>query len=468
MRKRKQLKQQNEKVKKNKKNPLLWMLSIFLLLSCLIYLPSIASVLFLINMILVLPNNKIQDSLKNVFPKKFLKTGLCWVIFFVAVMIAPADDSAINEISAETVESSVKEQREIVSNYIEVETEEVQIKEKSLKVTKMQENEPLPENSYFEIHYIDVGQADSALVLCDGQAMLIDGGNGKDSTLIYSYLKSHDVSHLEYIVATHAHEDHVGGLAGALNYATVGTAYCSVDEYDSETFGDFVKYLAKQDKEITIPNVGENFKLGSADVEILAVNGNATDPNNASIVLQIKYGDTSFIFTGDAEREVEEKVLNSGYELESTVLKVGHHGSENATSYAFLRQVAPKYAVISVGEDNIYGHPTEDTLSRLRDADVKTYRTDLQGTIVCVSDGTEVSFSVDRNEDADTLALAATVEQLQEIEVTNYIGNINTYKFHYSWCSSVKQMKESNKYYYNGTRDEMIGKGYDPCQNCNP
>ena len=306
---RKQLKQQNKKVKKNKKNPLSWMITIFL--------------------------------------------------FFVAVMIVPACDSAINDISAETVQSYVKEQREIVLNNIEVETE------------------PLPEDSFFEIHYIDVGQADSALVLCDGQAMLIDGGNGKDSSLIYSYLKSHDVSHLEYIVATHAHEDHVGGLAGALNYATVGTAYCSVDEYDSETFGDFVKYLAKQDKEITIPNVGENFKLGSADVKILAVNGNAADHNNASIVLRIKYGDTSFIFTGDAEREVEEKVLNSGYELESTVLKVGHHGSENSTSYAFLRQVAPKYAVISVGEDNIYGHPTEGTLSRLRDADVKTYRTDL-------------------------------------------------------------------------------------------
>ena len=137
----------------------------------------------------------------------------------------------------------------------------------------------------------------------------------------------------------------------------------------------------------------------------------------------------------------------------------------------------PEYAVISVGNDNTYGHPTEDTLSRLRDADVKVFRTDLQGTVICVSNGESVSFSVEKNKDADTLTnpteapkQAPTIpENTNPIPAgTDYIGNKSTKKFHYVWCNSVKKMKESNKYYYTGTREEMIAKGYEPCGNCHP
>lgn len=235
---------------------------------------------------------------------------------------------------------------------------------------------PPPENSTFEIHFIDVGQADAALVLCDGEAMLIDGGNVADSSLIYSYLKSHEIEYLDYIICTHAHEDHVGGLAGALNYACVGAAYCPVTKYDSKAFSNFVKYLNEQDVLITVPDVGETFFVGSAGVTVIGPVQYSTEPNNTSIVLRIVYGETSFLFTGDAEREEEQDILNAGYTLESTVLKVGHHGSANSTTYPFLREIMPQYAVISVGANNSYGHPTEDALSRLRDADVTVYRTD--------------------------------------------------------------------------------------------
>lgn len=237
------------------------------------------------------------------------------------------------------------------------------------------------EGSSFEVHFIDVGQADAALVLCDDSAMLIDGGNAADSNLIYSYLKKLKVKELDYIVCTHAHEDHVGGLAGALNYATVDTALCPVTSYDSKAFKNFVKYLDKQDVEITVPEAGDTYELGSAEFEILGpIEIDEDDPNNTSIVLRIVYGETSFLFTGDAGRDEESDILDEDYELESTVLKVGHHGSDTSTSYKFLNEVLPKYAVISVGEGNSYGHPTEDTLSRLRDADVKVLRTDMQAT----------------------------------------------------------------------------------------
>ena len=131
--------------------------------------------------------------------------------------------------------------------------------------------------------------------------------------------------------------------------------------------------------------------LGSARVEILGVNED-TDPNNTSIVLRIDYGSTSFLFTGDAERESEQKMLNRGANLSATVLKVGHHGSNSSTTYPFLREVMPQYAVISVGTGNSYGHPTENTLSRLRDADVQVFRTDRHGDVLCSSNGRTVTF----------------------------------------------------------------------------
>ena len=254
-----------------------------------------------------------------------------------------------------------------------------------------------------EVHFIDVGQADAALVLCGGEAMLIDGGNTEDSSLMYTYLKNHDISYLDYVIATHAHEDHVGGLAGALNYADVGTVYCPVTTYDSDDFANFLKYVEKSSAQLTVPSVGNSFELGNAIVEILGLNA-GSDANDTSIILKITHGENSFLFTGDAEREAEQAVLSSVCDLSSTVLKVGHHGSADSTTYPFLREVMPTYAVISVGEDNGYGHPTEDTLSRLRDAEVKVFRTDLQGDIIVISDTKNVTINVEKNPDADTFA----------------------------------------------------------------
>lgn len=347
-----------------------------------------------------------------------------------------------------------------------------------------------PEGSTFSVHFIDVGQADAALVLCDGHAMLIDGGNSEDSNLIYSYLKKLSLTHLDYIVCTHAHEDHVGGLSGALNYATVGTAFAPMTSYDSKAFGNFVSYLAKQNVSITVPSAGDSFTLGSASVKILGPVKSSDETNNTSIVLRIVYGDTSFLFTGDAEREEEQDILSTGYDMDSTVLKVGHHGSETSTSYVWLREIMPEYAVISVGKGNSYGHPTDAILSRLRDADVKTYRTDMQGDVICASDGKTVSFAVARNADADTLASvgpnSTTSEPSQPVVVTppeptptpevvnpipieiSFILNTNTHKFHYPTCGSVKQMSEKNKQEYTGNREDMIAMGYVPCKKCRP
>lgn len=345
----------------------------------------------------------------------------------------------------------------------------------------------LPENSSFEIHFIDVGQADAALVLCDGESLLIDGGNAEDSSLMYAYLKEHGITHLSRIMATHAHEDHVGGLAGALNYATVDVAYSPVTEYDSKAFQNYVKALSKQGITVTVPTHGDSFTLGSAHAEILGPIATSDEPNNTSIVLRITYGNTRFLFTGDAETLEENGILDAGYNISCDVLKVGHHGSDTSTGYRWLREAAPSYAVISVGSQNSYGHPTESTLSKLRDAEVITYRTDLQGHIICTSDGTNITFQVERNKDADTLsgagtggnhtisdtnntAATAVTEEAQgaDSNAITYIVNINTDKFHEPSCSSVDDMAERNKLEVSKSRDQLIADGYSPCGRCKP
>ena len=322
------------------------------------------------------------------------------------------------------------------------------------------------------VTWLDVGQGDAAVIQCGGQSILIDGGKPEKSSYIYAWLQQHGLSYLDVIVATHVDADHIGGLSGALNYASVGTAYCPETTGTTETFQSFVKYLAQRGKQITVPTAGETFALGGAQIQILGPLHRAEDSNDNSIVLKVSFGATSFLFTGDAERAEEQDLLNAGVNLQSTVLKVGHHGSDTSTSYPFLRAVAPQYAVISVGAGNSYGHPTEAVLSRLRDAGVTTFRTDMQGEITAVSDGQTINFSTAKNAvaiasanagggNADGAAGAGTT-------AGSYVLNTNSHKFHLPSCSSVETISPKNRKDVNESREQIIREGYAPCKRCNP
>lgn len=332
-----------------------------------------------------------------------------------------------------------------------------------------QETAGVSESGSFTIHFIDVGQADSALVTCDGHSMLIDGGNADDSNLVYSVLQRETNGHLDYVVGTHAHEDHIGGLSGAFEADTADVTFCPVTEYDSKAFRNFKTRADERGGGITIPAVGDTFTIGEASVTVVAVNSVPEDTNNTSIVIRIVYGDTSFLFTGDAEQETEEKILETGQDIESTVLKVGHHGSSTSTSQAFLDAVSPTYAVISCGKDNSYGHPHSETLAKLSSAGVEVLRTDELGDIYCTSDGSEVTFSYgEYHKDADTSA--AEIEEPQQPDTISetYILNTNSRKFHRPDCSSASQISDANREEYTGTREELIEQGYTPCGYCKP
>lgn len=366
--------------------------------------------------------------------------------------------------------------------------------------------EELQEDSYFAVHYINVEQGDAALVICDGHSMLIDGGKRNKSDLIYSYLKDNDITDFDYIVCTHPDADHVGGLSGALNYATVGRVFCPVTEYDSEYFGDFLKYIGQQGKSITVPYQGDVYSLGSASVTILGPVKNYSDTNNMSIVMRIVYGNTSFLFTGDIKEEAEKDILATGREVGSDVIKIAHHGSQYSNSESWLKKVNPQYAVISVG-NNAYEHPTDDVLTNLKKNGVETFRTDLQGHIIAVSDGNEITFSVQKNPSADTLSVPESVSpetssssssvskddtaaklaagaaagliagggsgdpsssaSVQSAPATyNYVANKNSYKFHKPTCSGVANMSEKNKWFTDNTAEALMAMGYEPCDNC--
>lgn len=332
-----------------------------------------------------------------------------------------------------------------------------------------QETAGVSESGSFTVHFIDVGQADSALVTCDGHSMLIDGGNADDSNLVYSVLQRETDGHLDYVVGTHAHEDHIGGLSGAFEADTADVTFCPVTDYDSKAFRNFKTRADERGGGITIPAVGDTFTLGEASVTVVAVNSVPEDTNNTSIVIRIVYGDTSFLFTGDTEQETEEKILESGQNIESTVLKVGHHGSSTSTSQAFLDAVSPTYAVISCGKDNSYGHPHSETLAKLASAGVEVLRTDELGDIYCTSDGTEVTFSYgEYHKDSDTSA--AEIEESQQPDTISetYILNTNSRKFHRPDCSSASQISDANREEYTGTREELIEQGYTPCGYCKP
>jgi competence protein ComEC len=227
--------------------------------------------------------------------------------------------------------------------------------------------------------------------------MLIDAGTNASTTTLLNDIRSLGITRFDVVIATHPHEDHVGGLDAVINQFDVGTIYMPKVAATTKTFTDVLTVIKNKGLTVTTPISGTTFSFGPAQCTILAPNGQShTETNDYSIVVKLAYGTTSFLFTGDAQVESEKEMLAKGYDLKSDVLKVGHHGSTSSTSAEFLKAVAPWWAVISVGTGNDYGHPHKVTLDKLAGVGVKVYRTDLNGTVTIVSDGSSLLASTPR------------------------------------------------------------------------
>lgn len=241
------------------------------------------------------------------------------------------------------------------------------------------------------VYFIDVGQADSILLENKGHYMLIDAGNNEDGPKLVNYFNEQDIKEFDYVVGTHAHEDHIGGMDDIIKNFKIDNFYMPDAITTTKTFEDVLDALEETNVIFQTPKVNQTFNLQDTTITTLSVTADEKNLNDTSIVLKVKHGTNTFLFMGDASTKIEKNLLNK--DIKSDVLKVGHHGSRYSTSLEFLKKVSPEYAVISVGENNTYKHPHEEILKRLEEQNIQIYRTDKQGTILAKSNGSIITFS---------------------------------------------------------------------------
>jgi len=241
-------------------------------------------------------------------------------------------------------------------------------------------------------HFIDVGQGDCILIQVNNKNLLIDSGTSDSKYKLIRYLKRNNITKLDYVIATHPHEDHIGGMAKIIKTFDIGAFYAPKALSSTQVFVDMVMALRGKKLKINIAKPNISLNLGpNTSCTILSPNKTTYEnTNNYSCVIKISYKNSTYLFTGDIENQAEQEIMANGYDLKSQVLKIGHHGSKTSSSQEFLNKVSPKIAIISCGTDNSYGHPHNETLDKLKKLNCIVYRTDLDKNIVLISDGTTI------------------------------------------------------------------------------
>lgn len=379
--------------------------SIYYVISILMAFTELSMSLFFISLPFFIFSliNLATHKKKGISIKKVIVPLVLSFVLIIGALSAPSSNTSDAQMSkTDAQEETIKDNTEEDTQEQGISEEEKENSEEEDKDLKEAVNSTDPESTNatqvegeLEVHFIDVGQADSILIKTSkGNSMLIDAGNNADDDLVYSYLKSQGINTLDVVVGTHPHEDHIGGLDTVINNFSVNKIYMPKASSTTKTYEDVLLAIKNKGLKVTNPIAGSTFSIGDAKFTILAPNSsNYDDLNNSSIVLKMQYGSNSFLFTGDAEDVSERGMLNKGYDLSADVLKVGHHGSESSTTESFLKAVSPKYAIIMVGKGNSYGHPHNDVLNRLKTNNINVYRTDESGTIIATTDGKTISIN---------------------------------------------------------------------------
>ena len=250
-----------------------------------------------------------------------------------------------------------------------------------------------------EISYLDVGQGDSAYIKVNDFDILIDAGPRSDSDKLIKQLEDKNIDDFEIVIATHPHEDHIGGMTKVFDRYNVENFYMPKTTNTTKTFENMMKAVSNEGLKAKVIKEGTSFELGEgARIEVYSpIDENYDDFNNYSPIMKLTYGNNTFIFTGDAEKEVEREVLDKySNDLKSDVIKFGHHGSSTSSTKEFMEAVSPKYGIISCGLDNTYGHPHRETLDLINKMNIKAYRTDKQGQITIISDGNNIEIKTEK------------------------------------------------------------------------
>lgn len=324
-------------------------------------------------------------------------------------------------------------------------------------------NAPALEEGTMAVHFLDVGQGDSEFIeFPNGETMLIDAGETDMGKTVADDIKSFGCSSITYVVATHPHSDHIGGMSEVFYTFDVENVYLPDAVSSSSIYDGFLSAIEAEGCNVFKAEAGVTVMENDGVTArfVAPVSSAYDDLNNYSAVLKIDYGENSFLFMGDAERLSEREITA---DISADVIKVGHHGSKTSSSQEFVSRVLPVYAVFEVGKDNSYGHPHTEVVERWKNIGAKILRTDEDGTITIISDGKELSVKTEKDSiNEDVAAEKAGDEQYR------WVLNINSKKIHTPDCASVKKISEANTEYSDKSLSELEEQGYTCCKSCNP
>lgn len=391
---------------------------------------------------------------------------------FILMLLTRCQTESNIELSEKTIENSESK----IFSQISIEESNIKAEEiPSIEITEISSQEEYNQSIVpLNLHFLNVGQADSAFIeLPDGQTVLIDAGNSQDAHTIINYIKDLEYNKIDYVIATHPHSDHIGGMAKILENFEIGKMYMPKQVHTTVTFENMLNVIQNQNIDLYTAKAGVNILTTiNTKIDILApFQDNYSNLNNSSVVIKLMYGDTVMLFMGDAEEEIESQLL--AYDINADLIKIGHHGSDSSSSKNFLSKVSPDIAIISCGMGNSYGHPHDSTLSTLFSMGIETYRTDELGTIKVSADPHKkltINKKASSVKEQAPPIIEETSETIDEIKGENTVaGSTNTIvyktnsgkKYHRDGCSYLKSKIET-------TVSEAKSIGLTPCSRCSP
>lgn len=423
-------------------------------------------VLIIINLFSII-HKRIRKGWYNMRKRKSLLFLMTIIIFVLSLLGCSSTNTLDNK--EEILNASNVEVVELENEEVEKDT----ITERNIEKSIAQNNKT-DVGKLLRVHFLNVGQADSTFIEFGSKTMLVDGGETKSSNDIIKYIEALGYSKIDYVIATHPHADHIGGLPKIIDYFDIGEIFMPNVMHTTKTFENLLYSIQSKGKGLSTPSPGDTLKIDDSNIVFLSPQNKEYDNlNNYSIAFRIDHGRRSFILTGDAEKEPETEMINSGINLKTDVLKLGHHGSDTSSTEGFIKATNPSYSVISIGEGNKYGHPNQTIIDRLIRHNSKILMTYKEGTIIFETDGEELRYksipglltdgknNYNREGNNHNKAEKTIEEKIEKNSDLVYITKTGS-KYHKAGCRHLSNSA------YESNLDNVLNSGYEPCKVCNP